>query len=85
MEEFYKKVTYGFTAGAVFNNQAEYYYTDYDKASLTNLNIKATREFAISEKIAIPVSLIYIHNAGNNSTERFGRNFSEAGISFSYH
>jgi len=84
-EELYQKITLDVLAGVVFNNQAAYYsYTDYDKPSLTNMSIKTEREFQLSERIAMPVSLNYIHNAGKENTEAFGRNFLVAGISFNY-
>jgi hypothetical protein len=84
-EELYQKITLDVLAGVVFNNQAAYYtYTDYDKPSLTNMSIKTEREFKLSERMVMPVSLNYIHNAGKENTEAFGRNFLVAGISFNY-
>ena len=84
-EELYQKITLDVLAGVVFNNQAAYYsYTDYDKPSLTNMSIKTEREFQLSERITMPVSLNYIHNAGKENTEAFGRNFLVAGVSFNY-
>lgn len=84
-EELYKKIALDVLAGVVFNNQAAYYsYTDYDKPSLTNVSIKAEREFQLSERLTMPVSLNYIHNAGKENTEAFGRNFWVAGITINY-
>jgi hypothetical protein len=84
-EELYQKITLDVLAGVVFNNQAAYYsYTDYDKPSLTNMSIKTERKFKLSERMVMPVSLNYIHNAGKENTEAFGRNFLVAGISFNY-
>lgn len=75
-EELYKKVSFDVLAGVVFNNDAAYYsYADYDRTSLINLSLKATREFKLSERIFMPVSLNYIHNAAKDNTEVFGRNF----------
>ena len=84
-EELYQKITLDVLAGVVFNNQAAYYSgTDYDKPSLTNMSINTQREFHLSERIAMYVSLNFIHNAGKENTEAFGRNFLVAGISFNY-
>ncbi|OYX82026.1 MAG: hypothetical protein B7Y83_16245 [Flavobacteriales bacterium 32-34-25] len=72
-------------AGAVINNQAEYYtFADYDKPSLVNLELKATKEFSLGEGIVMPVFLDYIHNAATKNTNFFGKDFLVAGISFSY-
>jgi hypothetical protein len=71
--------------GAVLNNKAEYYsYADYDKPSLVNLGIKATKEFDLGKGILMPLSLNYVHNAATKNTEFFGKNFLVAGISFGY-
>lgn len=85
LEEWFKKITFDTAVGAVFNNQAEYYTSgDYDKPSLVNLSIKATREFKLKEHLKMPISLNYIHNAATKNTESFGRNFLVAGITFNY-
>lgn len=85
LEELFQKITFDATAGAVLNNQAEYYTAgDYDKASLVNLGVKATREFQLTERLTMPVSLNYIHNAATKNTDYFGKNFLVAGITFNY-
>jgi len=72
-------------AGTVLNNQAEYYnFADYDKPSLVNLELKATKEFDLGEGIVMPIFLDYVHNAATKSTNFFGKDFLVAGISFSY-
>ncbi|WP_298221831.1 hypothetical protein [Flavobacterium sp.] len=84
-EELYRKITLEATAGAVLNNQAEYYTAgDYDKPSLVNLSLKAIREFQLNKRISMPLSLNYIHNATTKNTEVFGKNFLVAGITFNY-
>jgi hypothetical protein len=84
-EDVYKKIELYPYAGAVFNNQAEYYTSgDYDKISLVNVGIKATREFDLGKGITMPVILNYIHNAATRNTETFGKNFIVAGISLNY-
>ncbi|QBZ97986.1 hypothetical protein GS03_01485 [Flavobacterium sangjuense] len=71
--------------GAVLNNKAAYYsYADYDKVSLCNLGIKATKEIDLGKGITMPLSLNYVHNGATQNTEAFGKNFVVAGISFSY-
>jgi hypothetical protein len=71
--------------GVVLNNKAEYYsYADYDKPSLINIGIKATKEIDLGYGITMPVSLNYIHNAATKNTETFGKNFVVLGISFEY-
>jgi hypothetical protein len=86
LEKIYKKITIDFLAGAVLNNQAEYYTSgDYDKVSLVNLSLKATREFKLSEKWTMPLSVNYIHNAATKNTEFFGKNFLVVGLTFNYH
>ena len=85
LEEIYKKITLDFLAGAVFNNKAAYYSAgDYDKVSLINVSLKATREFKLSEKLTMPLSLNYIHNAATKNTEFFGKNFLVAGLTINY-
>ncbi len=84
-EDVFQKIALDPLVGAVFNNQAKYYVSgDYNKISLVNLGIKATREFQWSERITMPLSLNYIHNAATKNTETFGRNFIVAGITFKY-
>lgn len=85
LEELYKKVTFDVLAGVIFNNDAAYYsYADYDKTSLINLSLKAKREFKLTERVVMPVSLNYIHNAAKENTEVFGRNFLVTGISLNF-
>jgi hypothetical protein len=73
------------TAGAVLNNQAEYYtYGDYDRVSVVNLALNMSREFEIGGGIMMPVSVIYTHNAAQSNTEVMGQNFVTAGVSFYY-
>lgn len=84
-EELYKKINIDILAGVVFNNQAEYYTAgDYNQASLVNLSLKASREFQLTKRLAMPVTLNYIHNAASKNTEVFGRNFLVTGISFNF-
>ena len=84
-ENVFQKIELDPVVGAVFNNEAEYYTAgDYDKVSFVNLGIKAVREFQLSERITMPLSLNYIHNAATKNTEFFGRNFLVAGITFNY-
>lgn len=85
LEELFRKITFDAAVGMVLNNQAAYYTAgDYDKPSLVNLGLKATREFQLTPQIAMPVSLNYIHNAATKNTEFFGQNFLIAGITFNY-
>lgn len=72
-------------AGVVLNNEAQYYnFADYDKPSLVNLGVKATKEFDLGNGIAMPLSLNYVHNGATKNTEFFGKDFLVAGISFAY-
>ncbi|WP_309641836.1 hypothetical protein [Flavobacterium sp.] len=85
LEELFQKITFEATTGAVFNNQAKYYAAgDYDQTSLVNVGLEATREFQLTDRISMPLSLNYIHNAATKNTEFFGRNFLVAGITFNY-
>lgn len=71
--------------GAVLNNQAQYYSAgDYNKPSLINLGVKATRELELNKNLLLPIYLSYIHNASLTNTEQFGRNFVVLGIKFTY-
>lgn len=73
------------SVGMVFNNQAEYYAAgDYNKPSLVNLSLKASKEYWLSKNFSMPVSLTYTHNAARKNTETFGRNFIilSAGLTF---
>lgn len=71
--------------GVLLNNKAEYYnFADYDKPSFVNLGVKATKEFDIGSRIAMPLSLNYVHNGATKNTEFFGKDFLVAGISFGY-
>ena len=84
-EDVFQKIELDPVVGAVFNNQAKYYTSgDYNKISFVNLGVKATREFQLSERIMMPLSLNYIHNAATKNTEYFGKNFLVAGITFNY-
>ncbi|WP_010229679.1 TorF family putative porin [Gillisia marina] len=72
-------------AGAVLNNQAEYYeYADFDKVSFINLGVALAREFSLNNDFSVPVNLKYIHNAATENTDIFGRNFIVAGIALVY-
>jgi len=80
-----KGIEFSPVAGAVLNNKAAYYnFADYDKVSFCNLGAKATKEFALGEKITMPVWLNFTHNAASKNTDAFGRDFLIAGISFHY-
>lgn len=84
-EKLIGKISFETTAGAVLNNQAEYYTSgDYDKPSLVNLSVKAIREIELGKRLTMPLSLNYIHNAATKNTEFFGKNFLVAGITFNY-
>lgn len=84
-EELIGKITFETTAGAVLNNQAEYYTSgDYNKPSLVNLSVKAIREVVFTDRFKMPLSLNYIHNAATKNTEFFGKNFWVAGITLNY-
>ena len=84
-EDVYEKIELYPFVGTVFNNQAEYYTSgDYDKISLVNVGIKATREFDLGKGITMPIVLNYIHNAATKNTETFGKNFIVAAISLNY-
>ncbi len=73
------------SSGIVLNNQAEYYtYADYNKPSIINLALKATKEFNLGSGITMPLSLNFVHNAATKNTEFFGKDFLVAGISFGY-
>ena len=83
--EILQNITLDASSGVVLNNKAEYYsYADYDKPSLVNLAIKATKEFDLGKGIAMPLSLNFVHNAATKNTDFFGKDFLVAGISFGY-
>lgn len=71
--------------GIVFNNQAKYYTAgDYDKPSLVNMSIKASREFNLNKNISMPISITFTHNAATKNTEIFGKNFLIFGTNFTF-
>lgn len=73
------------SSGVVLNNKAEYYtFADYNKPSLVNLSLKATKEIDLGGDVVMPLSLNYIHNGATKNTDFFGKNFVVAGISFGY-
>jgi len=73
------------TLGIVFNNQAKYYTAgDYNKPSIVNMSLKASRKLDISKTISIPISIIYTHNAATKNTEIFGKNFLIFGVNFTF-
>lgn len=81
----FQNITVSPTIGAVFNNQAKYYTAgDYDKVSLVNLSVKTLREFELSRRLTMPVSITFVHNGATRNTEVFGRNFLVFGLSFAY-
>lgn len=85
LEDIYKKIQLKPVIGAVFNNQAQYYTAgDYNKVSVVNLSVKATRFFDLYKKISMPISLNFVHNGATKNTDTFGRNFLVAGISLEY-
>ncbi len=84
-EDIYKKIDLKTIIGAVFNNQAQYYSAgDYNKVSVVNMSVKASRSFELSKQISMPISLNFVHNAATKNTETFGKNFLVVGISFDY-
>ena len=84
-EDIYKKIELKPVLGAVFNNQAQYYSAgDYDKVSVVNMSVKATRSFNLCKQISMPVSLNFVYNGATKNTETFGKNFLVAGISLKY-
>ena len=71
--------------GAVLNNQAAYYnYADYDKVSLCNIGLTATKEINLGKDLIMPLSLNYTHNGATTNTELFGKNFVVASLSLRY-
>jgi hypothetical protein len=71
--------------GAVLNNRAEYYaYGDYDRVSVVNVALSASREVELGYGCATVVSLNFTHNAAAHNLEPTGRNFVTAGMSFVY-
>jgi len=84
-QTLFKNITLAPTIGAVLNNKAGYYsYADYDRVSFINLSLKATKEFALTKEIFMPISINYIHNGARSNTDVFGKNFLVATISLSY-
>lgn len=72
-------------AGAVLNNQAQYYFSgNYDKVSFVNFGLEAIKEFSLTDKITVPLTLTYTYNGATKNTEAFGKNFFVYGISFVY-
>lgn len=84
-EDICKKIDLKTIIGAVFNNQAQYYSAgDYNKVSVVNMSVKASRSFELSKQISMPISLNFVHNAATKNIETFGKNFLVVGISFDY-
>lgn len=83
--EIFQNISLDASSGIVLNNQAEYYtYADYNKPSIINLALKATKEFNLGSGITMPLSLNFVHNAATKNTKFFGKDFLVAGISFGY-
>ncbi|MEL1240973.1 TorF family putative porin [Flavobacterium flavipallidum] len=73
------------SSGVVLNNKAAYYtFADYDKPSLVNLSLKATKEIPLFGRFSMPISLNFVHNAATKNTDFFGKDFLVAGVSFGY-
>lgn len=52
--------------GAVLNNKSGYYtYANTDKVAFVNLGAKLSREFKLSEKLAMPIWVSFTHNASD--------------------
>ncbi len=72
-------------AGAVLNNQAEYYtYADYDRPSLVNLGVDLSKEFDLGGGITMPLAVNYTYNGATANTELYGKHFAVARLSFYY-
>lgn len=84
-KEALRGISVDILAGAVLNNRAEYYTAaDYDKVSLVNLSVGASREFDLGNGFAMPFSIVYTRNAATRNTQIQGRDFAVAAISISY-
>lgn len=69
--------------GAVLNNKAQYYAAgDYDRVSIVNLSVKASREFKLGHSLKLTPFINYVHNGATKNTETFGANFLVFGITF---
>jgi hypothetical protein len=78
----FKEIELNPVIGAVLNNQAEYYTAgDYDKVSILNIGLKATKTFKLKNSFELPISLNFVHNGATKNTEVFGKNFLLFGIS----
>lgn len=83
--ELFKTVEMNSLLGLVLNNQAGYYTAgSYERPSLVNVSIKASKAIYSNGKYAIPVFLNYVHNAASKNTETFGKNFLLFGMSLKY-
>lgn len=83
--ELYKKIEINSVLGLVINNQAGYYTAgNYDRPSLVNVSLKATKELVLSHDYVIPFFVNYVHNASSKNTANFGKNFLLFGMSLKY-
>ena len=84
-KKLFQKITFELVGGAVLNNQAQYYTSgDYNKVSVVNLSLKATRKFKLANRFTMPLTLNYIHNAATENTDYFGKDFLIFGLTFNY-
>lgn len=84
-KSYYNNIDIVTNLGAVLNNQAQYYTAgDYNKLSIVNMSLKAVKTFSLNDKWTLPIYLNYVHNAANENTEVFGRNFLLLGGSINY-
>lgn len=83
--EAFKKIEMNSVLGMVINNQAGYYTAgNYEKPSLINFSLKATKEIISYKKYVVPVFVNYVHNASSKNTATFGKNFLLFGMSLKY-
>ncbi len=67
--------------GTVLNNKAQYYSAgDYDRPSIVNLSVEASREFKLGHSLKMTPFINYIYNGATKNTEAFGVNFFLFGL-----
>jgi Bacterial protein of unknown function (Gcw_chp) len=83
--KMFKQSEVELNTGIVLNNQAAYYTSaSYSKPSVVNLSTKFSKVFKLSNSIKIPVFIQFVHNASNENTHYFGKNFLVYGLNLSY-